>query len=127
MNTDLLLKVKEQILREPKQFIMSHYFQDANQFGDTPPNCGTAACIAGWALSIAGNVTPKEEARRGSYHLRARTLLDLDYDHAEELFDTAYWPTTFRSRYCNASTQEELAQIAADRIDAFIEEYAQNE
>lgn len=148
MNKELLLKVKEQILREPKQFLMEDWFTnqdglDHSYNGDRPdgdlikapyiiPNCGTAACIAGWALSLAVGTNPKDTSRHFSYYNESReasSRLDIDKETGKKLFFFSLWPrlelglletdtdTTFTQNY----TPEQRAEIAARRIDLFIE------
>lgn len=61
MNVELLLKVKDQILKEPRQFVMESWFRLSIR---DIPNCGTAACIGGWGIAIEFNENPKMARRR---------------------------------------------------------------
>lgn len=130
MNTELLLKVKAKILAEPKQFFMHEFFTDHVVGIDTIPNCGTAACIAGWAVTIARNENP-EETRKYLYQspnnlctwLEAQKALDITKEQESKLFYTDNWPSEYDAAYNQAWQDEdfeEAAKVAANRIDYFI-------
>jgi hypothetical protein len=51
MNTQLLQKVKQNILDHPDQFYMGGFFSAYTANGKAG-GCGTAACIAGWAVYL---------------------------------------------------------------------------
>jgi hypothetical protein len=122
MNVPLLLEIKAHILAEPDKFRMDTW------------TCGTAHCIAGWALELRGFkiVNPTAWAAMQTVegggspgHVAAR-LLDLqsedDYGEmsSDRLFIDDYWPEDFAERYGNAESRQERAIIAAERIDHFI-------
>lgn len=115
MNTALLLKVKEKILKYPER-----YAQDV--FGYVDSKCGTDHCIGGWALKIAKQ-TPY---RSDTAWREAQVLLLLDDDQAFNLFDYPVgqegngWPQKFVDAYLNAKTPKGRARVAARRIDHFI-------
>jgi hypothetical protein len=119
MNTELLLKVKEAILREPEHFDMADWFRFREE-------CGTTACIAGWAISIGRNCDNLASAAaladlsdvNNWFH--GQLLLELEFPEAERLFMWSEWPLYFRSQYINSETNASRALIAADRIDQFI-------
>lgn len=124
LNVRLLRRVKRHILEEPKRFIMDaviyrgkpgEYFHSD---GDTQvvPDCGTACCIAGWAIKLAG----KRINSRGGNLDKAADLLGLDQKGNSRLFLADDWPARFRQRYSNAITAQERAKIAAARIDHLI-------
>ena len=117
MNTELLLRIKEHILAEPRRLLMEDVV-----FRGIPgeficdgglhfrlADCGTAACIAGWAC-ILNNESPSLG--------RAKRILDLDN---AELFFVLSWPSKLYTRWRHAKTPQERAVIAAERIDYFIE------
>lgn len=122
MNVELLLKVKAKILEEPAQFIMQMVFarQVSLTGRDLPreiPNCGTAACILGWADSIATGKTPaKLNAGRGL----CGNPLDVNPAQQHRLYDLDGWPEYFRTHWLESSTLEGRALVAAERIDHFI-------
>lgn len=121
MNVELLLRVKAKILEEPRQFDMANYFTTN---GDIP-NCHTAACIGGWAISLTRNVTPNQaELSSKSVWLRqlAKEALELTNIEADRLFYATpeAWGD-FGIRYDVAYADPTLAaQVAAERIDHFI-------
>jgi hypothetical protein len=136
MNTELLLKVKKQILKEPRQFGMTTWFE----YSLAIPNCNTSACIAGWAITLGlKKSNPLEGARaiknnfptnkgfdslmefaaKKVYELSI-PLLDITEEQAHRLFSEEEWPNEFYGDYANADTPQERAEIAARRIDHFI-------
>lgn len=133
MNKELLLKVREQILREPRQFVMGTWYtehpmesedNDELWMGVEIPNCGTAACIAGWAISIAEKKSPHKAS--GTIGAASR-YLDVKWEDAEDLFYEDHWDDDLQERWENASSLDERAQIAAERIDQFIAEHDKQE
>lgn len=126
MNVELLQKVKEKILEEPLQFAMEEYFTPEVYGMDAPrekiPNCGTAACIAGWVLTLHTGKNPRELWLADiPISSRAARLLGLTWEEGDRLFILSGWPFSFGKRYRNAKTPQEQAQIAAERIEHFIE------
>lgn len=114
MNIELLLKVKEQILKEPKQFIMDRWFCNSPDGNYEIPNCGTAACIGGWGWAISKGLNPRE-ARKYYDENDFPKLFDISIYQASRLFYLARWPLKFREKgYSTNST------LAAARIDHFI-------
>ena len=129
MNKELLLKVKEAILREPENFRMDRWLHKRQP---NDPTCNTTACIGGWAVVLHENSTPVAE-----YYKRAEVdfvfgekveplateFLGLDYEQKERLFYDENWPWEFESRFRDAERDKNktlMAQIAAERIDHFI-------
>lgn len=138
MNVELLEQVKQAILAEPLQFQMGDWFTDRlSRFSiltrkhydmldaarETIPNCGTAACIAGHTLVVIYKMNPKEAKRIPLVHsvgAEARRLLDIKIS-SDTLFLLDCWPSELKQAYITAPTPEEQAQIAAKRIDLFIQ------
>ena len=127
MNKKLLLRVKAQILAEPKQFIMGTWYTNFPDIFDGDlwegvkvPNCGTAACIAGWIVALHNNI--KLNKAIGG-HGTAAMYLNIRRYEANRLFYVENWPGDLRARWDNAKSLEERAQIAAERIDRFIAEH----
>lgn len=103
-------------------------------------NCGTAACIAGWALVLSGEVHPKRknfdrDSIDGKMLDRAGALLGLERrvsdGHYHWLFATrpnadpldtkALWPEEYARRWTDSlhsSNGERRSRIAADLLDA---------
>jgi hypothetical protein len=126
-NVELLLKVRAKIIEEPRQFDMSAWFE---RYVCWPvPNCGTTACIGGWAEAISKQKTPEE--CEGGWISPANTL-KLTGEQASRLFHLQNWPAEFRYEMYHANpfhvfSADELhkvlakrAEIAARRIDHFI-------
>lgn len=124
MNVKLLEKVKEAILAEPRQFVMGEYFvidEGLFDLGREIPNCGTAACIAGWAVTLGRRFKNPARARRiPAVGEEAVKLLRLDEDGAFRLFLVGDWPWQYREAWSEAKTAKARAKVAAKRIDHFI-------
>jgi hypothetical protein len=133
MNVELLQRVKQHILEEPRRLDMDDWAHTSNE-----APCGTQACIAGWACVLTGKATlnPRGYYTFGdplsdSYVSPSRVggqALGLTPDEADRLF-YAYgaeeeedygWPNEYRLRYERATDAKEKAIATADRIDRFI-------
>jgi hypothetical protein len=128
VNVPLFRKIQKHITEEPKRLVMSTWVKktihgDWNprsyplDLSKTPPPCGTAACIAGWA----GILGPD---KRFVSSVRSLTILSLPGGWSalyNPLFYTDEWPDPFRSRYLNARTAKRRAKITCERIDHLIE------
>ncbi len=139
MNIDLLLKVRAAILAEPAQFIMASWFAKGSVYHhdedpessydrttDIPrgtiPNCGTAACIAGWTCAIANGRLPAEQRLFSSgVDFVAEAALGIDQERGALLFYVREWPYDMQQAWLAATTLEARAQVAAARIDKFVE------
>lgn len=126
MNVELLETIKARILAEPDAFRMDQW------------TCGTAHCIAGWALKLSGvdltnpggfpweqlTVGGEEPSAAAAKVLDLSTEEDAEWDtqpsEAGRLFHVSSWPSAFEDRYCDAEERAARAQIAAERIDHFI-------
>lgn len=136
LNVELLNKVADAILAEPRQFIMATWFSKSGGTGtgwqlspetrDIPreiPNCGTAACIAGHVIAVFEGVNPARAHAMNFTYIKSRAadLLHITGDEAERLFFVANWTNDFREAWEEAVTVEARAQVAYDRIQYFIE------
>jgi hypothetical protein len=118
VNIALLEDIKAHILAEPDAFRMDTW------------TCGTAHCIAGWALVLTGNKVVNPDSNPGVQHTKdgrypsdvACEVLGLIRSNDEDgrLFFEYNWPGDLPDRYDAADTRSERAQIAAERIDLFI-------
>lgn len=131
LNVKLLRQVKRQILKEPAQFVMDLFFAQKEDIPWTSdlerseiPNCGTAACIAGWTVALSQKKKPVDaqglawdDAEVASEHL------GLDNGQGAELFYTENWPQELRDQFFASRTLKGRARVAARRIDAFIKEH----
>ena len=52
MNTELAERIIGQILMEPERFDMGEWVSETGTIGQLRENCGTSACIAGWAAML---------------------------------------------------------------------------
>lgn len=123
MNTKLLRKVAAKILAEPKQFDMDNYFASASCLGREVPNCGTAACIAGWSICLARRIKPSKAAisSGSSYSIAAMKVLKIRWIAAGRLFGVLSWPSEFRDSYlAHKDGSVGRARVAATRIEHFI-------
>jgi len=159
MNIELLLQIKERILAEPAQFVMGDVFlsdvgrayEDRGDIRrESIPHCGTAACIAGWAIALHEQTDPKTartlmRKRTGpgsaaTWDALAVSVLGLTPSarwadggkgggQRDALFFVSGWPRDLQERWDEAAdgaeddpqaALETRAQIAAERIDRFI-------
>lgn len=115
MNSELLLKVRDHILEEPKRCDMSDWIRRSKQ---SP--CGTIACIAGWACVLSGKRdTPYNDVPRVAGEL-------LGLPETESLFLADDWPADLREElYSEDPGSKEYAEIVARRIDEFLLEHSE--
>ena len=126
MNTKKLLRVKASILKHPGQFVMHSYFSKLNSLGKPATKCGTAACIAGWAIANEYKDKTLKEVTTGDWRYliepsdKAVQILDISYPESYRLFNQDNWPDEFKYAWWKAKTAEQKAKVAAERIDFFI-------
>jgi hypothetical protein len=133
MNVELLRKVEAHILEEPKRLYMRTWVKHKDQDGVLRirgqegrqrdyPACGTAGCIAGWAvmLSYAESKTPITTVDGDDLGEEARLLLGLGIFEAHRLFVPLNWPLEFRQGISDDG-EPETAKVAVRRIEHFIE------
>lgn len=128
MNTKLLRRIAKHITEEPRRLDMSgFYYKPRRSFVldhsapkvpcYDPAPCGTAACIAGWAVGLElGDVAAMSTAIRP----RAEKLLGIDFIQSSRLFFVEYWPKNLSQKYERAATVAEKAKVAVTRINRFI-------
>jgi hypothetical protein len=121
MKIRLLRKVQAAILKEPLQFGMERWFSDAIDAGHPIPNCGTAACIGGWAVTINRGANPIGVRHLGGKlcKLYSQEALGLTSAQTERLLYLEGWPRLFRRQY-NHGDFTQRAIVACRRIDFFI-------
>lgn len=128
MNVELLLKVKEAILEEPKRIDMDTW---ANEDETVP--CGTVGCIYGWGQALATGLRgiavwdfiKKDPSYKNIFGVDIPTSpqapFDLTFAQAQRLYYVNHWPARFRAALNRHLEQTpEYAQVVADRIDHFI-------
>jgi hypothetical protein len=127
MNVELLRKIEAHILAEPKRLHMSSFMmrQSArnvlSSVGGKPvgyPKCGTAACIAGWAVILEDGL-PQGYLTGAQIYDRAQELLGLHVGQADRLFYRMSWPDEFYDMGGDDGTQK-TAEVAVKRIEHFI-------
>jgi len=130
MNTKLLLQIAEDMLKRPTQVNMYDWATDENAIGDEPGGCGTAGCIAGFALarrSFRGNLMKMRDryCRDGrNPETHAAIALDLTDEEADRLFYLDHWPVELQRAYTDAYSytgdQLTVAKVTAKRIKLFV-------
>ena len=124
MNTKLLRDVARHISEEPRRLDMERITKRGKEIKGEAPPCGTAACIAGWALLLTHDkeITGYEN---GFPVVNGRCLDVVDAasligDEDHRLFFLSSWPKKFREPYAAAETPQQRAEIAVARIEHFI-------
>src|SRR4051812_24188603 len=118
MNRKLLIKVRDRIVARPRQFVMENLFSTETDLGEAASHCGTAACIAGWAIVFAVKFKNPEEASRSfNTSFDARRALKISSREACSLFAVACWPVRFKREFEKAQTSKEQADVARRRIN----------
>jgi hypothetical protein len=115
-----LRAIQEKIGAEPTQFVMEQIF-DSLLPGIEIANCGTAACIAGWAIVLAEGTSPKQASYTYNINqivVSAQTELELSMDQARRLFYFAGWPARYKRNREEGTAK--FARQAIRRIDYFI-------
>lgn len=122
LNIELLKKVRDKIATTPEAYDQAIWGRSAE---DAP--CGTAACIAGWAAHLSGNVnleylqTHSRDCGIGDIaedalglETRERYVLFASYPYQE-------WPEPFALNWKNAVSHKERALVAVAFLDEIIE------
>lgn len=128
LNVRLLRRIQRHILQKPQRFFMEGIvghgtpgtkIASDNETMQVIPECGTVACIAGWANLLTG-ATGEDEANI----YRARRALgtpEPEYVWGPDLlFDLVAWPKSFLEQYKAAKRPARRAKIAAARIEHLI-------
>lgn len=133
MKIKLLKEIKEWLLSHPSKYNQDTWVNskgiDKKRFeGDyTGEACGTACCIGGAAIVISGKYGTWDKVARDIYDARIRAydtaskLLGLDQYQSHRLFYKDAWPVEFFRAYVDAKGPKERAEVAARRIDHFID------
>lgn len=90
MNSDMMRKVADAIERDPDLFDQNQYGFGLAQRRENRTVCLSAACVAGWAGTLAGRVY-KGHALTCQIHHNGMEALDIDEDDAARLFSPT-WP-----------------------------------
>lgn len=130
MNIRRLRAVQKAVLKHPGHFNMAYFFHDApnavhmgihSYYNEEAivNNCGTTACIAGWAVAKFGKGSESAIALIGVQAVAIR-LLDLTLDQAERLFHQGAWDDAWKQRQKRYVSCDD-AKAAVEYIDYFIE------
>lgn len=124
LNVRLLRRIQKHILEEPRRFFILRFKEAGipdstviveNGQAQQIPECGTMACIGGWACILSGRKT------RLRFWNTAVSLLGLTFDQADALFTYHEWPRRFFNSYQQAENERaRRARIAAARIEHLI-------
>lgn len=81
----LLSEIRRLILDEPKRYDQTDVLRTRPLYGTGSywPSCGTVGCVAGWATTLKGK--PSRDGWKTL--MRARHILGLDAQQADDLFD----------------------------------------
>ncbi len=137
LNTQLLLKIKKQILSDPKSFNMGTWRSEHK--------CGTTMCIAGWAITLDVKDADWSNWSDGGQYFASfdRRFVDIRDDDGElftpsiaeevlglkddRLFYFSAWDEPFSSDFEDTFNIEDFsirrqkqAEIAANYIDYYI-------
>lgn len=130
-NIGLLRRIQRAILKKPDQFMMSSLFSSYLDNGEDAGGCGTAGCIAGWALHLTSRNKRLDKTSKTKLDVN-RTLEEAGYligiktrtikykEMLHPLFFSHQWPEPFRSRYAEATASRQMARVASDRIEHYI-------
>jgi hypothetical protein len=125
VNRKLLRKIRDMIAKRPRQFLMDAFFDSICQTGEKASHCGTAACIAGWAIVLGRKAKDPAHAaqsvplRNKAFDVGAK-LLGLSQYQAGTLFSHYQWPEPFYARLNKATTPRAAANAAVARINHFL-------
>jgi hypothetical protein len=127
MNVELLQRVKAHILEDPNRYDQWIWIVDGLVPGEKlvpagriVPECGTVACIAGWAIILGNPHSNTDLPGSWSFFIehKATELLGISDSQASMLFDGGL---LFEDAVKGAKSLQDLAQAAARHIDRFIE------
>lgn len=135
-NIRLLRRIQQAIVKHHDQFLMSSLFSHFLDDGRDAGGCGTAGCIAGWALHLTAGNKRLDKTHGSGYGInssikKAGELIGVKTTFKKHimthpLFFADQWPEPFRSKYAGAayegttSNNKKGARIAAGRIEHFI-------
>lgn len=122
-NAGLMARVKERILKEPKELDMFEWFSPGGTFKEwlkyrsgekSAWGCGTVACIAGWTIFL-NDLT---EFTMESPAKQATRYLGVTYEEASMIFLPGNWPPRVWDRYLMARNDGEWKKAAEITIKA---------
>jgi len=130
---EILLEVKELILKEPEHYDMALWTSagDGEDIADIEYalknwNCDTTCCIAGYLVVLAYSKAREKKDPYYNWILDVPQMpieiaaMDILETKELNLFYIDHWPGDLKLRVWNHETPEEMAQIGADAIDRYI-------
>jgi hypothetical protein len=85
------------------------------------PDCGTAACLAGWAMTEDERQQWVERKSLEDPWEIAMRRFDLNYNEADALFlIRSGWPTAFKNAYFEAASGQARVAALRARVEHFI-------
>lgn len=134
MNTELLLKIADKIVKHPDGFYMEYFFgvripktgyikrllDNSDIKLKLLTRCNTVACIGGTAILLTNR---EVELQSKNAIVLSSEILDLDCEQARKLFLLERWPRVFKNDYINAISVNDYmtaAEVAVKRIHHFI-------
>lgn len=115
LNIELLERVKQHILEEPKRLDMELWRDTADKSDPDAPACRTYACIGGWT-ELLGNSPRGKKGADQLLNLRGLGGDELNEDLYDLFFDYIEWWT-------RKDSPKMRARQAARRIDALIKKW----
>lgn len=138
MNIERLRQVRDKIRNSPRHFNMHQGITLAKfspmqrpvptvPVGEAFNECGTVACIAGWTViliepeaQVPFSFTLSNELNWMTISERARQILGLTPQQADDLFHLSDWPANWANEFYSARSDKDRARIAARRLTDFI-------
>lgn len=131
LNVKLLREIQKHILSHPKTFLMHTYIYRKEYEGSTFEDdagkyikfesCGTAGCIAGWAVLLREKKNDVKLINSEEIRRKAIQLLGIENDSAYNLFGICGWGEELAQAYDEAPSAQCRAIVAAKAIDNYIE------
>lgn len=132
LNTKLIHKIIKAIKAHPQQFQMTYlfwgYLDTRDRYGNCKPagGCGTAGCIAGWAIHLSSRRKKLRSSQAwangidGGLLEVADRLLGYKYNDVHDdhpLFYVRGWPEDLKQEYYDAKTARQQAAVAVKRLE----------
>lgn len=116
MNRELFEQIRDEIAAYPEHLRMEQYLSGGNPEQVAKHECGTAACICGWAIALTGTKIRWTD----DFHSIGISLLGLTDAEGDKVFEVSEWPMPFVRDYKNASRRDK-AFVAVAYINHILE------